>query len=282
MPLNRRLNAPIGILLLVSAGVACSLLRSKHRPTWHLLLQVDAPAADRVAAVRQTIFVIENRLGALGVSDWAIKVQGGESSGRLLVNLPEVADRERLKQVITAGGKLELVHVITPPSPAPVQTFATKEEAVASLNSGGTIPGNRRVLAYVERAELSNVQDRDKPKPTKWVVVESPAIISGTDLRNASAVPASGNGDDNYEIAFSLRAEGAERFGSWTGANIDEYIGVVLNDEVKSIAFIKSQISDQGVINGRFTKQSAEDLALVLKSGALPAPIKIVEEGPNK
>ncbi len=55
-------------------------------------------------------------------------------------------------------------------------------------------------------------------------------------------------------------------------------MGVVLNDEVKSIAYIKSQISDQGEISGRFTKQSAEDLAHTLNSGALPAPIKIVSE----
>lgn len=282
MPVNRRLNAPIGILLLVSAGVACSMLRPKPPLTWHLLLQVDAPAPDRVAAVRQTIQVIQKRLLALGVSNWAIIVQGGESSGRLLVKLPEVDDRERLKQVITAGGKLELVHVITPPSPAPVQTYATKEEAVASLNSGGTIPENRRVLAYVERAELSNVRDGDKQKPAKWIVVESPAIIDGSELRDASAARSSYEGSDEYQINFSLNKAGAGKFGAWTGANINQYLGVVLNDEVKSVAFIKSQISDQGVITGRFTKQSAEDLALVLKSGALPASVKIVEEDVNK
>ena len=55
------------------------------------------------------------------------------------------------------------------------------------------------------------------------------------------------------------------------------YIGVVLNGEVKSIAYIKSQIFDQGEISGRFTKQSAEDLALILRAGALPAPVKIIE-----
>lgn len=280
--MHERINTSIAILLLTSAALACSLLRPKPPLTWHLLVEVDAPATERVASLRQTIFVIEKRLEAQGVSNWVIKVQGEESSGRFLVSLSDVPDRERLKRVITAGGKLELVHVFAPPSPVPVQTYATKEEAVASLNSAGIIPPNRRVLPYVERAELSNVQDGDEPKPTKWVVVESPAIINGTDLRNASALPGPGRGMDDYEIQFSLNKTGADKFGAWTGANINEYIGVVLNDEVKSIAFIKSQIYDQGVIEGRFTKQSAEDLALVLKSGALPAPIKIVEEGPNK
>ena len=86
----------------------------------------------------------------------------------------------------------------------------------------------------------------------------------------------------NYTISFSLKPDGAAKFGAWTGANINEYLGVVLNDEVKSIAFIKSQIDDQGEISGRFTKQSAEDLALVLRAGALPVPVRFVEERVDK
>jgi preprotein translocase subunit SecD len=106
-------------------------------------------------------------------------------------------------------------------------------------------------------------------------VVESPPIVNGSDLRTASAARSDG---EDYQIQFSLNKAGAAKFGAWTGANINEYLGVVLNDEVKSIAYIKSQISDQGVISGRFTRQSAEDLALVLRSGALPVPLKFVEE----
>jgi preprotein translocase subunit SecD len=109
-------------------------------------------------------------------------------------------------------------------------------------------------------------------------VVEVPPIVTGTDLRNAAAVPAPGGGTTEYQIQFSLKKAGAEKFGAWTGAHINEYMGVVLNDEVKSIAYIKSQIFDQGEISGRFTKQSAEDLAITLRSGALPAPIEYLEE----
>jgi len=83
-------------------------------------------------------------------------------------------------------------------------------------------------------------------------------------------------------ISFSLAPEGAQKFGAWTGAHIKDYLGVVLNGEVKSIVYIKSQISDQGEISGRFTKESAEDLALILRSGALPAPVKIVETRDSK
>ncbi|MEO6391111.1 MAG: protein translocase subunit SecD, partial [Pyrinomonadaceae bacterium] len=68
------------------------------------------------------------------------------------------------------------------------------------------------------------------------------------------------------------------KFGAWTGANLNQYMGVVLNDEVKSIAYIKSQINDSGQIDGKFTKESGDDLALTLRSGALPAPIEYQEE----
>jgi preprotein translocase subunit SecD len=102
-------------------------------------------------------------------------------------------------------------------------------------------------------------------------------VVDGSELRSAAATQ-SRAGSDDYQISFALKPAGADKFGAWTGANINEYMGVVLNDEVKSIAYIKSQISDSGEISGKFTKQSAEDLALTLRSGALPAPIEYQEE----
>ena len=77
---------------------------------------------------------------------------------------------------------------------------------------------------------------------------------------------------------FHSNQSGAQKFGEWTGANINNYMAVVLNDEVKSAAYIKSQIFDSGEISGRFSKQTADDLALTLKSGALPAEIEYQEE----
>ncbi len=143
------------------------------------------------------------------------------------------------------------------------------------------MPTNRQVLPYQERTEPAAAGATATPNPTqgqkRWVVVESPAIVDGSELRNASATQMQGGGSD-YQISFALKPGGAEKFGAWTGANINQYMGVVLNDEVKSIAYIKSQIHDQGQIDGRFTKQSAEDLALTLRSGALPAPIEYMEE----
>lgn len=272
-----RLNSTFGMALLVLSALGCSILRPKRQLTWQMLLEVDEAVTDREAAVREDIRVIESRLGALGLPNFEVQPQG---NGRIVLRLPEVPDRDRFKRVITYWGKLELVHVLGSSSPAPPRIYATREEAIAALNAGGIMPGNRRVLPYGERADIASTVI-DTPKLTGWVVVESPPIIDGSDLRTATAV-ASRAGTGDYDITFSLKKAGAEKFGEWTGKNVNEYLGVVLNDEVKSIAFIRSQIYDQGQITGHFSKESAEDLALALRSGALPARLKIVAEGANK
>lgn len=239
------------------------------------------PTAQRALAelaTEQAKTIIDSRLNAVGVVEPLVQRHGSQSSHQILVQMPGIQDPERVKQLLKAESKLELVHVVSPPSPQPVQTFNTEEEAKASL--GGTVPQNRRVLPYAERNEpttAGEIPANQDPTQKKWVVVESPAIVTGSELRNASAVQAQGGADD-YQIAFALKPAGAEKFGAWTGANINEYMGVSLNGEIKSIAFIKSQIFDQGEISGRFTKQSADDLALTLRSGALPAPIEYMEE----
>jgi preprotein translocase subunit SecD len=231
-------------------------------------------------ATEQAYKIIDSRINAIGVAEPTLQYHGGQNSHQILLQMPGIQDPERVKQLLAGQSHLELVHVISPASPVPAQTYATREEAIASLNSGGNIPANRRVLPYLERTELAanaNQTNPNTPQPKKWVVVESPAIIDGSELRNANAIQASAGADD-YQIQFSLKKNGADKFGAWTGSNINEYMGVSLNDEIKSIAFIKSQIYDSGEISGRFSKQSADDLALTLRSGALPAPIEYQEE----
>jgi len=243
--------------------------------TWEVVLQVEAPGFDREALVRQTVAIIETRLDAYGLARFAVQSRGD----RILIKLSDVTDRERLKKIITAAGGIELVAIISPSSPSPVLTYKTKKQAVASL--GRTVPANRRVLRFANGDEPARGQNAAAKKLNRWVVVESPSIVEGNELRNVSAAKGSTDADD-YHVAFSLKPAGAERLGTWTGANIHKYMGVVLNGEVKSIAYIQSQIFDHGQITGRFTQQSALDTAQVLNSGALPAPVKIVAEGANK
>ncbi|HEV8589179.1 MAG TPA: protein translocase subunit SecD [Pyrinomonadaceae bacterium] len=254
-----------------------SFSQSGANLVWTLTGSAQRTLAD--SATEQALKIIDSRINSIGVAEPTLQRHGGSSSYEILLQMPGIQDPEHVKQMLGNPSRLELVHVVSPPSPSSAQTYATKEEAVASLNSGGNIPANRRVLPYTERAELNTDQNNaNAPKPTKWVVVELPAIIDGSELRNANAVQSAGGGSDDFQIQFSLKKNGADKFGAWTGANINEYMGVVLNDEVKSIAFIKSQIYDTGEITGRFSKQSADDLVLTLRSGALPAGIQYQEE----
>jgi preprotein translocase subunit SecD len=255
-----------------------SLSSSGPTLTWSLTGAAQKLLSD--SATEQAYKIIDSRINSIGVAEPTLQRRGGQNSTEILLQMPGIADPEHVKKLLGEQSHLELVHIISPPSPQPHQTYLTKEEALASLNSGGNVPANRRVLEYIERADTTTTpeQTANVPKPQKWVVVESPAIIDGVDLRSAQAIPEGAGGGEKYQISFSLKKNGADKFGAWTGANINEYMGVVLNNQVKSIAFIKSQIFDQGEITGNFTKEQGNDLALTLRSGALPAPIEYSEE----
>jgi preprotein translocase subunit SecD len=263
----------------LSERAGWSFSASGNTLTWGLTGTAQRTLAE--SATDQAMKIIETRINAVGVTEPTLARHGGQNSHEILLQMPGIQDPEHLKQLLKGQSHLELVHVISPPAnQGSVQTYMTEAEAVASLNSGGKVPANRRVLPYTERPELSG-QDANANANTqalkKWAVIESPAIIDGAQLRSATANQARAGGDE-YEIDFSLKQAGAQKFGEWTGANINEYMGVVLDEQVKSIAFIKGQIFDTGQITGRFSKQSADDLALTLRSGALPAPIEYQEE----
>lgn len=229
-------------------------------------------------AVDQALKIIDSRINSFGVKEPTLQKYGAETSGQILLQMPGVDDPERVKELLRAESNLELMKVVGPGSPAPPTTYNTEAEAKQSL--GGTVPANRKILIYRERDEptssANKAADANKTPP-KYVVVESPAVVDGSELRDASAVSRTGSEGD-YQISFSLKPAGAQKFGEWTGKNINNYMGVGLNGEIKSIAYIKSQIFDSGEISGKFTKTSAEDLALTLKSGALPAKIEYQEE----
>lgn len=226
-------------------------------------------------AVEQALKIIESRINAYGVKEPTLQRHGADSSGQILLQMPGVDDPERIKRLIGAESNLELMKIVSPPNPAPVQTYPTEEAAKQSL--GGALPANRRIYPYAERDALPTPSQSPQEKPKSYVVVEYPAVVDGSELRDANAVSRTGN-DNDYQITFSFKPAGAQKFGDWTGKNIGNYMGVVLNDEVKSAAYIKSQIFDSGEISGQFTKTTADDLALTLRSGALPAKIEYQEE----
>ena len=241
---------------------------------WSLPKQMQAHMKEQ--ATDQALKIIESRINAFGVKEPTLQRQGSSDSGLILLQMPGVENPERVKELVKGESRLELMKIVSAGNPSPVQTYPTKEAALASI--GGKESETRKVLPYAER-DKDTAQSKNTPaeQRTQWVVVESPAVVDGSELRDASASPARAGGQE-YEINFQFKPTGAQKFGDWTGKNINNYMGVVLNDEVKSAAYIKSQIFDQGQITGRFTKTSAEDLALTLKSGALPAAIEYQEE----
>lgn len=259
------------VLLSILALVGCSKLPFRESYKWHLTLEIDPSVSNRKNLVSETVAVLQTRLDRIGLANAKVGVSGSPEAGRVRVDLPEVKDPQRVKDFVSSQGLLQLVHIVSDPSPAPFKTYSTREEAQAALSENNQ---SARVLPFSSPAENSVV----------WVIAAFPPIIDGKHFKTAMAVPSAwgGVGDDgNYDVNFTLDATAAAKFGIWTAANINEYLGVVLNNEVKSIAFIKSQIFDSGMINGNFTKQAAEDLAYVLTSGPLPAAVKIIEEGNN-
>ena len=243
--------------------------------TWSLPKQMQSHLKEQ--ATDQALKIIDSRINAFGVKEPTLQRQGSADSGQILLQMPGLENPERVKELIKGESKLELMKIVSPPNPQPVQTYPTQEAAQASI--GGKESATRKVLPYIERDETAAKPGAtpDNKKPSKYVVVEIPAVVDGSELRDAAAVQGRGGGSD-YQISFSFKPSGAQKFGDWTGKNIGNYMAVVLNGEVKSAAYIKSQIFDQGEISGRFSKQSAEDLALTLKSGALPAGIEYQEE----
>ena len=227
-------------------------------------------------AVDQALKIIESRINAFGVKEPTLQKHGSETSGQILLQMPGVDDPERVKNLIGAESNLSLMKIVGPPNPSPVETYPTREAALQSI--GGAETPTRKVFPYTDRDPIAAATTPEGQKPAaQFVVVEYPAVVDGSELRDANAVSRTGS-DNDYQISFSLKPDGAQKFGEWTGRNIGNYMAVVLNGEVKSAAYIKSQIFDSGEISGRFTKASADDLALTLKSGALPAKIEYLEE----
>jgi preprotein translocase subunit SecD len=183
--------------------------------------------------------------------------------------LPDVADRERVKRLLTAIARFEIKAVVSPPVPAAVRTYRTIEDARAAAGANG------EVIPFDE-----NAYGGSETLARSFIIVETSSLVSGRDLRNAEAMRATASSD--YSIALALNRDGAQRMDDWTGSHINNFVAVIPNGTARSVAFIKSQFSSNFEISGRFSKAEAEDLSLLLRSGDLPASLKIIEEGQIK
>ena len=217
----------------------------------------------REQAINQALQTIRNRVDEFGVAEPVIQRQG-LGSNRLVVQLPGVDDPERVKNLIKNTAFLEFRLAEYPPSGgAAVDT----QEILGQY--GGTLPDHLEIVAQDLRDDDGNVIGQG------YYALEKRPVITGRDLKTARA----GLGQFQEAVVnFSLTHEGAQIFGDWTGANIGRPLAIVLDGRVQSAPTIEGRISDSGIIRGSFTQQEVEDLATVLRSGALPAGINYLEQ----
>jgi preprotein translocase subunit SecD len=225
----------------------------------------------REKATEQAKAIIENRVNAFGVTEPTIQRQGGEGTYQIVIQMPGIDDPDRVKNTLNADSNLELKLV----AKGTAIPYPTKEQAEAAAKT--TPPGTDSYTSQYEVVYYRERSDAGGAAQEGWIVLGKTPVVTGLDMRDASAT-SSQYGGASYEIDFSLLPEGARRFGDATSKHINDRLAIVLNNEVKSAPNINSQINDRGQITGSFTKKTAEDLALILRSGALPAKAVYLEE----
>jgi len=204
-------------------------------------------------SVKQALETIRNRIDEFGVAEPVIQRQG---ENRILVQLPGVEDPDRVKDLLGKTAQLSFHIVLDGPAP--------KAQLLAQYNQN--IPSN----AYL--APSRNERDRGQGL---YYLLQKDALVTGADLVDARI------GQDELNspaVNFQLSRSGAVAFGKLTEANIGKQLAIVLDDAVESAPTIRSRITSHGQITGRFTFQEVEDLAIALRSGALPAPVDIIEQ----
>jgi len=222
------------------------------------------PGAAELAAlkretVERTLARVEERLRDLGVAESAFRRSGGGPGAfEIVVQISSgVDDPARLKQIVTTRAHLEIAPVKDGP-------FHSREEALAKY--GGVLPLETRLTKGVPlRGEASET----------WYLLSRTPVITGNDLRKTSA---SRDEMGRWETDFTLNKVAAQRFGRYTESNIGNRLAIVLDELVRTAPTIQSRIEDSGVIHGAVNRKEASDLALVLRSGSLPARVFILEE----
>ncbi len=217
----------------------------------HLVMRVDTskvPEKEREGACDRAVEVIRNRIDEFGVREVSIQKQGLD---QIVVQLPGVTDRERAIDLIGKTALLEFKLVNSDP-----------DKLKQALE--GTVP---------EGFVLARSQDDNEP-----LLLEKEAALTGSAIKNAS-VRFSQSDFNAPVVGLEFSADGAKKFADLTAANVNKRLAIVLDGKVQSAPRIREAIpSGEAVITGRFSVDEAQDLALILRVGALPAPIYVEEE----
>jgi preprotein translocase subunit SecD len=225
--------------------------------------------AIRDSAVRQALETIRTRIDKFGVAEPTIQRQMSGNADRILVQLPGVEDPERVKDLIGSPAFLEWKLVKVPPGLTIEQFNPPDSPQALDQAFGGRLPEDVEALPQ-DRTTADGRMVR-----VYWPVTKS-SPITGNDLKNSR------RSQDRFgapAVSFLLTADAGQRFQELTRRNQGQLLAIVLDRRIISAPRINAVISDEGIIEGgNFTMESCEDLALKLRSGALPAGMEILEE----
>ena len=233
--------------------------------SYTLTLRPGAVAAIEEQTVTQARDTIDQRINALGLTEPTVQPRGGRNADEILVQLPGVADTAEARRVIQAGGQLEYRLVSDPQTYPSVAAYMAQHTVLPA--SDELVQGCSGNLARAPGSDTGEV----------FYVLNRAPIVTGRDLRSATESRNTTN-PGSWQVNFTLSPEAARRFGPFTQQNIGRQMAVVLDHCVKEAAEIKGRIDDSGMIEGNFSQQSAHELAVVLRAGALPASIRYLEE----
>jgi len=206
-----------------------------------------------------SIETIRERVDKLGVTEPTIQ-KFGLGENQILVELPGISDISRVEDIIQSTAKLEIHAVVGGP-------YATDQEALQA--NTGVIPPDAMLVKGSMAAGA----------PEQVWLLKRVSEVEGTDFRDAQP-STDQNGRPN--ITFTLTTEAGDRFYKYTSEHSSTStspgsMAIVLDNKVREVASIQSAIRDRGEITGAFTKQQAQDLSLMLRTGALPATISFLE-----
>ncbi len=223
-------------------------------------MKPSAVAELKANTLQQAVDVIRQRVDTLGVSEPIIQ-EYNVGSNQILVELPGIDDPSRVKDVIQSTARLEIHLVDGGP-------FATEAEARGSV--GGTIPYDQEMVHASPGASSASSGDQ-------VYLLKRTAEVAGTDIRDAQA--GTNQNTNEPQVTFYLTTAAGNHFADFTQQNKGKGLAVVLDNRIREVANIHDQIRDTGTISGgSMSAQGAQDLSMLLRTGALPASIHYLQE----
>ena len=232
--------------------------------SWIIAMKPTAISQLKTRTVEQSIEAIRTRVDALGVSEPQIQ-ENGMGLNQILVELPNVQDTTRVQTIIKSTARLELRQGFDN-----ANGYDSEQAALAA--HGGVLPPGTVLMHGIAGGN---------DKTDHVFIVGRIPIVGGTDIKGASP----GTDDTGRpDVTFNLTAAAGNKFGAFTashnetGTDPNHFLAVVLDNRVREFASIRSEIRDTGEITGGFSETSAKDLAMLLRSGALPASLHYLDE----